>query len=782
MWANATCDAATSQCGGYEPEQVLVAYVLSEFSGFLQRDVPNRIRIRTIFELCARQQITTVQLNDVTQALWPELVPASNQLIQLIQDPITGTRMSPPEWFWSSEETLKLLYGLCNSCAFSLGFLLPHRSESQCRTRITRVVRALTSKGALTDEFCPPPLSYVKHQPITIQQCKLRSNEARRLQATLMRLKTQSKQKILQLRGKIMALQKKLKILEEQICKFEIAAEGEISDNPDDDPPQEVSTRLQDAILSELVLWSHQSECTRRYSTKLQDLCQLLHLTSPKTYRILRQFLPIPSQSCLRYHYADALKNTMYLLTAEEALCQHIDALFEGSPQESLFTIAIDAFAFRTFTEKSPFKSDKVSTFNNGFLFMHIPLDANLPCKILHLQKKQNGAFDSSVMAIFNRIHEHYRRSKMKIMFRATDGDRFLTSDHEQFFQKHVSEYRGDFSLLVGRVYEMLFGSDVVMPIADPLHFAKNFRAKLLLHDVAVTNSTDSEMVFINAEHLQKFLHLGQSLSDATPIGKMRDKYVTDLFSLHNVWTLLNSKQYHSAFALLPYACIFTVLYATNITCETRQFLVNLAYNGFERLLTEAENIVRDHCCIKHRYGAGVMAVTVAEPGYIKRMMHTCIALGISIIFGPKYLRLDSIGTHLLENSIGIGRSVSNSTEYSRIVWAFANCEMRKKLAGDYGLSLYVSRRVNDGGAKIDTSSAVGLSHPGWDARDVISLLHEACITSIRDSSKAERDSFCKQLHEFASQLCIHQLSTPSAVANSLIIERNFKYQKCSQE
>ena len=781
MWANATCDAATSQCGGYEPEQVLVAYVLSEFSGFLQRDVPNRIRIRTIFELCARQQITTVQLNDVTQALWPELVPASNQLIQLIQDPITGTRMST-EWFWSSEETLKLLYGLCNSCAFSLGFLLPHRSESQCRTRITRVVRALTSKGALTDEFCPPPLSYVKHQPITIQQCKLRSNEARRLQATLMRLKTQSKQKILQLRGKIMALQKKLKILEEQICKFEIAAEGEISDNPDDDPPQEVSTRLQDAILSELVLWSHQSERTRRYSTKLQDLCQLLHLTSPKTYRILRQFLPIPSQSCLRYHYADALKNTMYWLTAEEALCQHIDALFEGSPQESLFTIAIDAFAFRTFTEKSPFKSDKVSTFNNGFLFMHIPLDANLPCKILHLQKKQNGAFDSSVMAIFNRIHEHYRRSKMKIMFRATDGDRFLTSDHEQFFQKHVSEYRGDFSLLVGRVYEMLFGSDVVMPIADPLHFAKNFRAKLLLHDVAVTNSTDSEMVFINAEHLQKFLHLGQSLSDATPIGKMRDKYVTDLFSLHNVWTLLDSKQYHSAFALLPYACIFTVLYATNITCETRQFLVNLAYNGFERLLTEAENIVRDHCCIKHRYGAGVMAVTVAEPGYIKRMMHTCIALGISIIFGPKYLRLDSIGTHLLENSIGIGRSVSNSTEYSRIVWAFANCEMRKKLAGDYGLSLYVSRRVNDGGAKIDTSSAVGLSHPGWDARDVISLLHEACITSIRDSSKTERDSFCKQLHEFASQLCIHQLSTPSAVANSLIIERNFKYQKCSQE
>lgn len=88
-------------------------------------------------------------------------------------------------------------------------------------------------------------------------------------------------------------------------------------------------------------------------------------------------------------------------------------------------------------------------------------------------------------------------------------------------------------------------------------------------------------------------------------------------------------------------------------------------------------------------------------------MMHACIALGTAIIFGPRHLHFASIGTHLLENSIGIGRRASNNTEYSRI--AFANCEMRKTLAGDSGVSLCVSRSVNDSGAKIYTSSSVGM-------------------------------------------------------------------------
>ena len=87
MWANATCDDARGQCGGYEPEQVLVAYVLSQFSGFLWRDVPNRIRIRTMFELGARHLITTVQA--VTAACCATQIPdnrtlTNNHIIQPI--------------------------------------------------------------------------------------------------------------------------------------------------------------------------------------------------------------------------------------------------------------------------------------------------------------------------------------------------------------------------------------------------------------------------------------------------------------------------------------------------------------------------------------------------------------------------------------------------------------------------------------------------------------------------------------------------------------------------
>lgn len=43
-----------------------------------------------------------------------------------------------------------------------------------------------------------------------------------------------------------------------------------------------------------------------------------------------------------------------------------------------------------------------------------------------------------------------------------------------------------DFLYLIGNIYEKLLENDEVMPIAYPLHFAKNLREKLLDHKIAV--------------------------------------------------------------------------------------------------------------------------------------------------------------------------------------------------------------------------------------------------------------------------------------------------------
>ena len=182
---------------------------------------------------------------------------------------------------------------------------------------------------------------------------------------------------------------------------------------------------------------------------------------------------------------------------------------------------------------------------------------------------------------------------------------------------------------------------------------------------------------------------------------------------------------------------------------------------------------------VKYRYTRGAEAIVFAEPDFITRMLHTCLALGIAVNYGPPSTRLDAVGTHLVENAIGIARTVSNSCQFSRIVSAFANSELRKTLAREAGLTLYVSRRINDGGAKINTGpgSSDGVSHPKtWDPRDIASLLREACHSQVKDTSRNELLQFQRELQDFTRSVKIRKMSKPSIVANCCIAARNKHY------
>ena len=377
----------------------------------------------------------------------------------------------------------------------------------------------------------------------------------------------------------------------------------------------------------------------------------------------------------------------------------------------------------------------------------------------------------------FVHIAKLCREMNVKVFFAATDGDRHLGPYHEAFYAEHVQHHVNDFLYLIGNIYEKLLENNEVMPIADPLHFAKNLRGKLLDHKIAVIG--EREFLSTTAKALNEVLDLGMVLLDISNLGRMRDFYVTSLFTLNNVCRLMHAKHYHSALLLLPYACIFTVLYARNLKGTTRLFLTNLAYNVFLVLSEEASSLVKSFKSVKYRYTRGTDAIVFAEPDFVKRMLHTCLALGIAVNYGPKSTRLDAVGTHLVENAIGIARTVSNSCQFPRIVSAFANSELRKTLAREVGLTLYVSRRINDGGAKIDTGpgSPDAVSHPKrWDARDIPAMLREACRPEIKDSSQNELLEFEMELRDFTKAVNMRHMSKPSIVANCSIAERNKHY------
>lgn len=319
------------------------------------------------------------------------------------------------------------------------------------------------------------------------------------------------------------------------------------------------------------------------------------------------------------------------------------------------------------------------------------------------------------------------------------------------------------------------------MPIADPLHFAKNIRGKILDHDVAVVDS-ESVIMLVNKKDVQGVLKLKDALDDTSLLGRMRDVYVTKLFTLENVCTLIEKHMYAGALLFLPYASVFTVLYSTNLSTTTRLFFAKLAYLAFERLLLEAEKLTAQNKSIKYRYCSGCLAVTVAEPTFLKRMMHSCLALGISMLFAPNNLRLDALGTHLVENAIGVSRSTANSTKYESICSAFAIAELRKEISRKYDITLYLPKRVNDGGAKINTL-ADGIEHPKeWDAHDIISRLAEACDLDLLSSCEPEVFDFSRELRQFLALMDRRELFETSEVANALIVQRNYVFKSGGDE
>ena len=765
------CRAVLSSLRGHKPEKILVSYLLTQFSDFEAFDIADRVRSEFCFELYLQKLITSLQLVEICRRISESLLPACQKIIDLDSGPLKMCNVSSSNR-WSQEETLNLFACLKTENIHMLQHVLGHRSPAQCRERVRYVVFCLERRAVSTDDLTSPKCGEPATQttPSTVAP----HNNAF-LRVKLMREKYNSRKQKLMWQGKCLTLQRKVRQLETKLNEVELEAERAQDESSNDDNLADVT--LQDQLLSEMLFLSHKRDRERRYSEKLRDICQLLMLTSPRTYKLLHQFLPIPSREALRYHYSSSFSLIREMISDQNLIDSQVGILSAEIPENSMITIGMDAFSFRTFHDTSTLKTKTNSSFSDAFLFMHAPLDANLKTKVIHLQKKGNGSFDSSVIENFKKIAEIYRARRLKVMFMATDGDRFLTSIHEKFFDANVAPSRDSFVLLIGQIYEMLMNSDEIMPIADPLHFAKNVRGKLLDHDVVVTNADNvDQLVLCNATRLEKYLKLGPALTDSSQIGRMRDKYVADIFTLKNVCILLENSEVHSAFLLLPYACVFTLLYAVNISTMTRLFLANLAYTSFERLLTQAEEVVKTHKAVSFRHRSGVKGITFAEPSYAKRMMHTCLAFGIAIVFGPKNLRLDAIGTHLLENTIGIARSVSNSTEYERILSAFANAQMRKEIAKKWQLTLYVSRRVNDGGVKIDTMSSTGVNHSDeWDCRDIVSLFLERC-TGVSGDDTSEWDKFCQDLSAFVQEIKIQSLSSPSAVANALIVERNRQY------
>ena len=456
------------------------------------------------------------------------------------------------------------------------------------------------------------------------------------------------------------------------------------------------------------------------------------------------------------------------------------------NPEENMFTLAIDAFSVRTFSSATIATStlgDKKEAIqmSNGFMFLLIPVCYRYPVRLVHLEPHPTGNYDKVIADLASEIKSIALDKCIRIYFKATDGDRYLTAEHQDCFAAYVCchERKLCFCEITDSVYhELLRAPHVSLPIADPLHFAKNARSKLVHHAVVV--QSDSETINqIDRKTLNRFLKLGKHLEDKSPLGAMRDKYATDLFTLTNVAKLIKEWCYVGAFTLFPFSCLFAVIFEPDLCNETRVLLVETAYQCCWHFLTELGPILKAHPTVKAHFGDGVEAVTIAEEGYLIRVIHTCIAFGIALRHGPRHVRLDALGTHLVENRIGNARGTCNDPRWTRILSTCSLGELRKELAEEIGVNLHWSKRVNAGGAKIDTwfDVATPIPHPeGWDALEIVSLFSNSLRSELSGAFSEELQGFGKKLTEFAARIRKPSIGDTSAVANASIMSRNISF------
>ena len=602
--------------------------------------------------------------------------------------------------------------------------------------------------------------------------------------------------KLMNLTRTITRLEKKNATLKSLVTKLRMKVQTEKSSREDRDVPEadgkSRGSILTVEILNELNAIQALAIHARRYSQTILDISEMLYSLSPRAYRLLRQILPVPSPKTLWRHYGRRVKGISAALSDYQSPLHVMKAIDSYDlSQSSTFTLAIDAFAFRSFTnltvdsskntaaapnqEPGQESSTVIETLSNGFMFLLIPLCSHQEPRLLHIAAKTDGSYDSTIHNIYLEIKHRLEDGGVKLWFKATDGDPYLSTEHNLFYENYVAPHERDFTVVTDDVYEVVQNQGKSLPIADPLHFAKNARARVINHPIALV--WDKNVELVTGECLENILRLGKVLEDRTTIGKMRDCYVIKLFTLSNVVKLIRAQYYAGAFFLLPYACLFAAIYECNLTNETRLFFVRLAYYCFLRFLHQIPLIVDNSKDIKTKFLQGATATTITERSYVIRMLHTCIALALSLRHGPRFVRMDAIGTHLVENRIGNARASSHDPRWTRILSQCSVSELRKELANKYELQLYVSHRINHGGAKVDTFASLGLQLPKWDASDIVEMFTNSLNSDIKEAIVPEMKNFADELSPVADSIVIPLHENPSNVANNGIMARNINFQ-----
>ena len=317
------------------------------------------------------------------------------------------------------------------------------------------------------------------------------------------------------------------------------------------------------------------------------------------------------------------------------------------------------------------------------------------------------------------------------------------------------------------------------LPITDPLHYLKAARGRYIDKSIVITKGECG--VQTNCGRAEEILQLGMPLRDKSKIGRMRDFYPIQLFTMENVARLLKEKLYADVFYLAPHTLLLLVLRVPFFKIEFRMKLLNASYLLFyemynDLLPTEESDEQPNLPKIPQRRVPDCPVITFAEASSLIRILCTIVAIASAMQLHPDDMRTDALGTHIVEQRIGQGRQHSDC-RWERMLSAFARNSLRSLFLEHDGVEASSEGRLKTAGCRMCSGSDLEIE----DFDDF--LFARVLFHSLTEAGRAE-DTFADALKDVTRWITllvqvleerqneIGKLWMPNPAANSAILSR----------
>jgi hypothetical protein len=199
------------------------------------------------------------------------------------------------------------------------------------------------------------------------------------------------------------------------------------------------------------------------------------------------------------------------------------------------------------------------------------------------------------------------------------------------------------------------------VPVGDFLHLWKTYCSRVKNHLVTLT--PDSVENAVKGEDLEALLGLGEALTDKSSVGKTRDSYVLQLFSLENRLNCLGKgSEDKELMDLLPWALQEEVICSQSLTPQER-----LTKAIVSRKLFVHYFLLSFFPCamgVSQRFQAATTpAVIFAETSQWHRILNLGLGLIVFIMDGDATWSFSRLGTHCLQNFFGLTRQNSRGDD-----------------------------------------------------------------------------------------------------------------------